>query len=244
MLAVSLKTYGAGRSILADRSGIVIAGNKTFEEARALGLGIRVVQTAGDELVVVQRTNLDLATDPAARELALADNRVGELNLEWDAALLAGLAAQGINLEGLWTPQELEQVIGHGPRDGHTDEDAVVPIADTTIQLGDVFELGSHRLLCGDATDAHAVARVMMDDAAAIMITDPPYGVAYDPAWRVRAGRGGRHAVGPVANDDRVDWGAAFALLVGAPSLVVFLVLNAATHAEFARHVLAEHLEL
>ena len=88
-----MKAYGAGRSILADRHGVVIAGNKTLEQAQALGLKVRVVETTGDELVVVQRTNLDLATDATARQLALADNRVAELNLEWDPTLLAGFAA-------------------------------------------------------------------------------------------------------------------------------------------------------
>jgi DNA modification methylase len=215
LLEESLKTYGAGRSILSDRLGVVIAGNKTFEEAKALGLPVRVVETDGKELVVVQRMNLDLTTDPTARQLAIADNRIAELNLEWDSELLAGFAAHGISLEDLWTPQELEHLIGPRGADGHTPEDAVVPIADTTIQPGDLFDLGRHRLLCGDATDAAAVARVMGELSPTILITDPPYGVEYDPAWRVRAGRRGRHAVGPVPNDDRADWGAAFALFTG-----------------------------
>ena len=67
-----------------DRHGVVIAGNKTFKEAKALGLDVRVVDADGRALVVVRRTNLDLASDPEARQLALADNRVGEVNLEWD----------------------------------------------------------------------------------------------------------------------------------------------------------------
>jgi DNA modification methylase len=215
MLANSLKTYGAGRSILVDRHGVVLAGNKTFEQAKALGLDIRVVDVDGKTLVVVRRTNLDLATDPEARQLALADNRVGEINLEWDPQLLETFAADGIDLRALWTPQELERLLGHGLHTGLTADDAVVPISDTEIQRGDLFQLGDHRLLCGDATNEDDVARLMGTDTPLIMITDPPYGVAYDPMWRVRAGGRGRHAAGEVTNDDRVDWSAAFRLFRG-----------------------------
>src|SRR5215218_5210539 len=74
-LTHSLTEFGAARSIVTDRRGVVIAGNKTLAEAAALALPIAVIQTAGDRLVVVQRTDLDLASDPRARRLALADNR-------------------------------------------------------------------------------------------------------------------------------------------------------------------------
>jgi DNA modification methylase len=227
MLANSLKTFGAGRSILVDRHGVVIAGNKTFEEAKALGLDVRVVDADGKALVVIRRTNLDLATDPEARQLALADNRVGEVNLEWDPTLLETFGADGIDLTTLWTPQELERLLGHGLETGLTPDDAVVPIADTAIARGDLFQLGDHRLLCGDATDADDVARVLGTDTLTIMITDPPYGVAYDPMWRVRAGGRGRHAAGAVTNDDRVDWSAAFRLFSGPVAYVWHAGLHA-----------------
>lgn len=84
LLRKSLAELGAGRSIVVDSHGTVIAGNKTLEEARALGLPVHVVQTDGRSLVVVQRTDLDLSEGGRARALALADNRVGELDLDWD----------------------------------------------------------------------------------------------------------------------------------------------------------------
>jgi DNA modification methylase len=227
MLAASLKTYGAGRSILVDRNGVVIAGSKTLEQAKKLGLDVQVVDVDGQALVVVRRTNLDLVTDAEARQLALADNRVGEVNLEWDPTLLQQFAADGIDLSALWTPQELERLVGHGLHEGETEDDRIVPIADTAIQPGDLFQLGDHRLLCGDATEAAHVARLMGADTPVIMITDPPYGVSYDPAWRVRSGARGRHAVGEVTNDDRVDWSAAFRLFRG----TVVYVWHAGLHA-------------
>ena len=80
----SLHTYGAGRSIVIDTRGRILGGHKTVEQAKHLGLPITVVPTTGETLVVVQRVDLDARTDPRAQELALADNRVGELDLDWD----------------------------------------------------------------------------------------------------------------------------------------------------------------
>ena len=220
-----------GRSILTDRTGAVIAGNKVFEQAQTMALAIRVVETTGTELVVVQRTDLDLATDAVARQLAIADNRVGQLNLEWDPELMKEFA-EAVDLSTMWEPRELESLVGGDRYDGQTDDDAVVPLADTSITSGDLFELGAHRLLCGDATCAADVARVLQDDSPTILITDPPYGVNYDPMWRVRAGQEGRHAVGLVANDDRVDWREAFAHFPGHVAYVWHAGLHAGSVAE------------
>jgi ParB-like chromosome segregation protein Spo0J len=74
-LAQSLAELGVARSIVADRRGVVIAGDKTLDEAKRLALPVSVIQTTGDRLVVVQRVDLDLASDARARRLALADNR-------------------------------------------------------------------------------------------------------------------------------------------------------------------------
>lgn len=88
-LKQSLERLGAGRSVLVDKHGVAIAGNKTLEAAGELGLTKTVeVETDGSTLVVVKRTDLDLETDIKARELAFADNRVGELDLEWDPEVL------------------------------------------------------------------------------------------------------------------------------------------------------------
>lgn len=209
-LAESLRTYGAARSIVTDRHGRIIAGNKTVEQAAALSMPIRVVESNGSELVVVHRTDLDLIEDPRARQLALADNRVSELDLEWDPALLKQHLADGLDLSGLWKQQELEALLQEGTNPGQTPEDRTVTPRATTIRRGDLFQLGPHRLLCGDATSTADVARLLNGSVPSLMITDPPYGVAYDPAWRSRRYPGQRTAVGAVANDDRVDWTTAF----------------------------------
>lgn len=107
-LEASLRQYGAGRSILVDKTGRIIAGNKTLETAAEMGLDdVLIVQTDGKQIVAVQRMDLDLAQDDAARMLAYADNRVGELDLDFDPAIIAEDIAAGLDLSGFWQEWEL-----------------------------------------------------------------------------------------------------------------------------------------
>jgi len=110
LLEKSLRQYGAGRSVLTDRGGNLIAGNKTVEIAAEIDLPIRVVQTDGRELVVVQRTDLDLDSKEG-RELALADNRVSETNLQWNLEGLQLLADEGVALDEFWSDIELDRLL-------------------------------------------------------------------------------------------------------------------------------------
>jgi uncharacterized membrane-anchored protein len=120
----SLRDLGSGRSILVDRNGVVIAGNKTAAGAAAAGLDpdVIVVESDGSKLIVVQRTDLDLETDPKAKALAVADNRTAELGLEWDAEVLAGLSTD-LDLKPYFTPDELTTIIV--PELGAAHSDAV-----------------------------------------------------------------------------------------------------------------------
>lgn len=214
-LAHSLSEFGAARSIVADRLGRVIAGNKTVTQATTLGLPVHVVQTTGDELVVVQRVDLDLEGDDKARRLAFADNRTSEIGLDWDLEQLRAQFEDGLDLSELWTEAEREQLFGEGLHPGPGDADAITPPRDTTIQRGDLFALGPHRLLCGDATSPADVERLLDGAVPVLMACDPPYGVFYNPAWRATVRRQRRTAIGRVANDHRADWSAAFALFPG-----------------------------
>lgn len=91
LLEKSLRQLGAGRSILTDKDGNVIAGNKTLETAADIDLPVRIVETDGNELVVVKRTDLDLysETDKRARQLAYGDNKIAEVNLAWKPEQIA-----------------------------------------------------------------------------------------------------------------------------------------------------------
>lgn len=120
LLEASLRKYGAGRSVLTDRNNKLIAGNKTSEIAvDDLGMETIVVETDGTKLVVVKRTDLDLDQDSTARELAFADNRIGQLSLDWDAeALLAASEDEQIDLAGVgFTDAELEDIFRGFPAD-------------------------------------------------------------------------------------------------------------------------------
>jgi hypothetical protein len=113
MLDYSLRELGAGRSILCDADGNVIAGNKTLEVAAELGLDVEVVRTHGDRLVVVVREDLQLdGDDGRARQLAYADNRTSEVGLEWDVGQLIEDIDAGLDLDGLWRGDELEELVG------------------------------------------------------------------------------------------------------------------------------------
>ena len=179
LIQESLQQYGAGRSILLDKHGAIIAGNKTVENCGAIGLeDVIVVQSDGTKLVAVQRTDLDLK-DAKTRQLAIADNRAGQVSLDWDVDVLKELALDGVDLAPFWSADELEkmwpQVV-----ELQTDEDDVPPVPEEPkSKLGDLYVLGEHRLLCGDSTSVTDVERLMDRQKASLMITDPPWNVAY-----------------------------------------------------------------
>jgi len=229
----SLREYGAGRSILLDKNNRVIAGNKTLEQASTgkSGIkGVRVVESDGTDLIAVRRTDLDLEHDAKAKSLAIADNRAGELSLDWDPDILKSLETE-IELGDFWQDDELAELLGRASNALLTDEDEAPPVPKEAVsKLGDLYFLGKHRLLCGDSTNAEDVARLMSSEKPLLMVTDPPYGVDYDPKWRLDAGVNKpwqTRAKGKVRNDDQVDWGPAWALFSGD----VAYVWHAGSHA-------------
>ncbi len=112
MVEVSLRETGAGRSILLDKDGRIIAGNKTFEAASDIGLPVRVVETDGTELVAVKRTDLDLDDDTGtARKLAYFDNRASQIGLEWDAEVILSDLNAGLDLSAMFRQDELDALI-------------------------------------------------------------------------------------------------------------------------------------
>src|SRR5450631_163621 len=126
-------------------------------------------------------------------------------------------------------------------------EDAAPPLPVVPVtKPGDLWRCGSHRVLCGDATEAEVVSRLLGEHKPFLMVTDPPYGIELDSEWRDRAGLNGRGAAEPsylkhrtkghrettISGDTRADWSEAFALV---PSLEVGYVWHAST---FTREVL------
>lgn len=109
VLETSIRRLGAGRSILSDKNGKVIAGNKTLEKAIELGLEVEIVHTDGKKLVVVVRDDLDLDQDSKARELSIADNRASEVSLDWRSKMIedAKLRYADLRTDYLFTISEL-----------------------------------------------------------------------------------------------------------------------------------------
>ncbi len=179
MLLSSLEELGAGRSILVDRKGNIIAGNKTAQAARDLKMkNLRVVQTKGDELVVVQRTDIDIDSKKG-RKLAIADNRIAEIDLDWDPDVLRSIK---VELPEFFTDAELRRLIG-----ASDDDEGPAPQIDRAAELqqkwkterGQIWEIGKHRLMCGDSTDAADVQALMGRRRAKLLHTDSPFMVSY-----------------------------------------------------------------
>ena len=104
----SLRDYGFARPIVADKDGVILAGNHAFQKAGEIGLtNVKVVQTSGDEIIIHQRTDLDAST-AKARMVALADNRTTEVNLRWDPAELEGLLQDTEDVKNYFVDTELE----------------------------------------------------------------------------------------------------------------------------------------
>lgn len=179
LIEKSLSEFGAGRSVLTDKNYRIIAGNKTVENAGAIGMeDCIVVKTDGTKLVVVQRTDIDLDSE-RGRAMALADNATSSANLKWDISELkkaqerwnVDAADWGVDLaENAEAFQRAE-----AEEDGFNEEDEEV---ETRCQKGDIWLLGNHRLMCGDSTKQEDVLRLMNGELADLWLTDPPYNVA------------------------------------------------------------------
>lgn len=165
--------------------------------------------------------DLSHLTPTERRAYVIADNKLPELSL-WDQDILAeelgALNEDGFDL-GLigFDDQALAELLGGtGPgADGDPDAPAPEPPVHPVSLSGDVWLLGKHRILCGDSTKADNVAKALAGTRPLLMVTDPPYGVEYDPAWRDKVNYAPGRARGKVQNDDRSDWREAWALFPG-----------------------------
>ena len=224
-IAGSIRSFGFTNPILIGEDGDVIAGHGRIAAARQLGFReVPVIILRG--LGEMQR-----------RQLILADNRIA-LNAGWDLEMLRlelkDLASLNADLSVLgFTPKELSDALRPASAMGHTDENEIPALSEKSVSRpGDIWCLGPHRLVCGDSTDTEVVRALLGDLKPPVMVTDPPYGVDYDPTWRHRAGVNQSSRVGKVRNDERADWSAAWALFPGNIAYVWHGALHAATVAE------------
>jgi DNA modification methylase len=223
-IAASIREFGFAVPVLTDEDGGIIAGHGRVLAARHLGL---------DEVPVMIARGW---SEAQRRAYVLADNKLA-LNAGWDEALLrvelADLRGLGADLSLLGFSQNEVAALLVDETAGLTDPDAVPEVpAEPVARAGDVWRLGRHRLVCGDSTAPEAAEAALDGVRPHLMVTDPPYGVEYDPAWRNRAGLGTTARTGKVANDDRADWREAWALFPGEVAYVWHGALHAAAVAE------------
>ena len=181
---------------MAGSDGIIIAGHARLLAARKLGM------TEGPVIV------LDPLSEAQRRALVLADNKLA-LNAGWDAEMLRielqDLEVNGFNLDLVgFSAEELETILAGGEEttEGLTDEDAVPEVPETAVTVpGDVWVLGDHRLLCGDATVLADVEKVLAGGLADIVFCDPPYGVNYGATMKDKLRKKNR----TIANDNLGD---------------------------------------
>jgi len=165
-VAKSYKQFGQRKPIVATKDNVVIAGNHQLAAARQLGWDkIAVVITDDDELT--------------AKAFALADNRTAELG-SYDDDLLADLLSEVSSVPELmdstgFSEDDLFDLIGFDD-EPEEEQEIEVPVEPKT-KLGDMYKLGNHYLLCGDATNEDDVKKLIQDNQIDMVFTDPPYGL-------------------------------------------------------------------
>ncbi|MCU1326422.1 MAG: methylase [Bryobacterales bacterium] len=223
-IAGSIRTFGFSNPILVGEGADIIAGHGRLAAARQLALV--------EAPVIVLRG----LTDVQRRQLVLADNRIAA-NAGWDVEMLVleltELSTIGADLSMLgFSDKELTAALSAGTG-GLTDENEVPPAADAAVSApGDVWQLGPHRIACGDSTNAGQVKALFAGVVPQLMVTDPPYGVEYDPEWRHRMGVNKSQKRGKIQNDSRADWAETWALFPGEIAYVWHGALHAGTVAE------------
>ena len=185
-VASSIKEYGFQQPIVVDTAGVIIVGHGRYQAAKSLNLETVPVIIA------------DLPPEKA-KAYRIADNKTNEYS-DWDIGLLqqefTDLLDVNFDLELTgFDHDELERLIV-GEKEGLTDEDAVPETPEEPIaQLGDIYKLGEHRLMCGDSTSIDAVDKLINNERVEMMFTDPPYNVAFN-------GRSGKF---DVIKNDKLD---------------------------------------
>lgn len=171
LIKKSVSEVGLGRSVVIDNENEIVCGNGLVSTLDK-NTPIKVIETDGSELVVVKRTDLN-TNDEKRKQLAIMDNSTSDSS-EFDLDSLQAdfdveqLQDWGLDVE--FESLEEQEII----------EDEVPEEVETKCKLGDIWQLGNHRLMCGDSTSITDVEKLMDGEKADLLITDPPYNVAYE----------------------------------------------------------------
>ena len=215
----SLRRFGLVQPIIVnDRTGFIVGGHQRVEAMKLEGLEEAEVVVV--DLPESEERALNVTLNSQAISGAFTEDAVG---------IVTDLLHDDPSLEEAGMDDLLAELRGMFPVEpgALVDPEPTEPPEDPVTQAGDVIRLGRHRLVCGDATNPEDVERLLDGAQPFLMVTDPPYGVEYDPKWRVETGLAETKAVGTVSNDDRADWRDAWIL---APCRVAY-VWHAGVHA-------------
>ncbi len=164
----SLRELGAARLIVIDEENNIIAGNGTVEGAIRIGMeDVQIIDTDGTKLIAVRVSG---KTAEEKTRLAILDNRTAEL-AEWDEDVLKGLNEAGV-LDDMFTGKELE---GMGIKEEIVEDEVPETPKEAKTVKGDLYELGRHRVLCGDSTNSDDVRFLMHGAKADMVFTSPQY---------------------------------------------------------------------
>jgi hypothetical protein len=219
-IAASIIKWGWTMAVLVDEQGVLIAGHLRVRAAKRLGLTSLPVMVARGW------------TEEEQRAYRLADNQLAA-RASWDLEALRhelhdiGSVDFDLGLLG-FEPDQLARILAGLGSSGLNDPDSIPPVPEGPVtRPGDLWRLGEHRIGCGDSTNAAQVLPVLAGCEPHLMVTDPPYGVGYDPSWRAHRGLSrGKLAQGKVLNDNRADWCEAYALFPGDVAYVWFGALR------------------
>ena len=202
----SIESYGFKIPLLVSPEGALSDGELRLKAARRLGF---------TELPVIVCRDWSPEQIRGFRLLVNRSSTWAEWNLEAVAKELADLHSKDFDLSLTgFTGLEVDALLTRSWDQEGLDARPVVSGAAVS-RAGDLWVCGRHRVWCGDSTDPENVQRLFGSEAAGLMITDPPYGVHYDPNWREQAGLGKQRQTGLVQNDDRINWSEAFQLFTG-----------------------------
>ena len=211
-LAESMREFGWTAPLLVAKDGDLLAGHGRLQAALRLEL---------DQVPVIVADGL---SDQERRAFRIGDNRLAELGF-WDSPVLASEVSDLMGAEFdvtllAFTDTQLSRMLDDDRQD--PEEDAAPPLEDEAVSAtGDIWIMGDHPLACGDSTSAKDAARACGKHKPVVMVTDPPYGVGYQPEWRAESGVAPPSiSQGKVANDDVADWAAAWEHFAGSVAYV------------------------
>ena len=174
-LEKSIGKIGLGRSILISDDNEIIAGNGVTESAINAGIDkVRIIETDGSEIIAVKRTDIKSGSKEFY-EMALSDNIIAKENIVMDVEVTNAICEE-YELEEYKLESETKEVLEAEEDDFDVPEGGI----ESDIVLGDLFEIGQHRLLCGDSTQTDTFEKLFNGQLADLVVTDPPYNVAYE----------------------------------------------------------------